>query len=154
MARRRPKKAPSTTEAFPRRHGPGRAIWLIAAGLVAGIAGGIFGFRMLVPPGEPEPVRNRRHEPRGASRLETSPTDASQPHVAQPAEILVPEEPVEISTRMRPGEWTEESLLEHIEDYKQQIRDMGARETQIVTNVERTEEGAARVVVSWDRTLP
>ncbi|MHA7196305.1 hypothetical protein ACX800_21305 [Paenarthrobacter nitroguajacolicus] len=72
----------------------------------------------------------------------------------QPAEILVPEEPVEISTRMRPGEWTEESLLEHIEDYKQQIRDMGARETQIVTNVERTEEGAARVVVSWDRTLP
>ncbi len=55
---------------------------------------------------------------------------------------------------MRPGEWTEESLLEHIEDYKQQIRDMGARETQIVTNVERTEEGAARVVVSWDRTLP
>lgn len=80
--------------------------------------------------------------------------DASQPHVEQPAEILVPEEPVEISTRMRPGEWTEESLLEHVEDYKRQIRDMGAKESQIVVNVERTEEGAARVVVSWDRTLP
>jgi hypothetical protein len=80
--------------------------------------------------------------------------DASEPHVAQPAEILVPEEPVEISTRMRPGEWTEESLEAHLEEYRRQIRDMGAPESQIVTNVERTEEGAARVVVSWDRTLP
>ncbi|NQD88172.1 hypothetical protein HP499_10190 [Paenarthrobacter sp. CM16] len=74
--------------------------------------------------------------------------------MARPAEILVPEEPVEISTRMRPGEWTEESLEAHLEEYRRQIRDMGAPESQIVTNVERTEEGAARVVVSWDRTLP
>ncbi|WP_157367110.1 hypothetical protein [Arthrobacter sp. M2012083] len=157
MARRSAKKASQpgplpAPGAQPKRRRPGRAIWLIAMGLVAGVAGGAFAFRMLVPPGEPEPVRNRGDEPKGASRLEASPTHASQPPVAQPAEILVPEEPVEISTRMRPGEWTEESLLEHIEDYKQQIRDMGARETQIVTNVERTEEGAARVVVSWDRS--
>ena len=117
---------------------------------------------MLVPPGEPEPATDRRREaspreasPReatGASRVQRD--DASQPHVEQPAEILVPEEPVEISTRMRPGEWTEASLLEHVENYKQQIRDMGARESQIVVDVERTEAGAARVVVSWDRTLP
>jgi hypothetical protein len=107
---------------------------------------------MLVPPGEPEPLKDRRREPTGASRVESA--AASQPHVEQPAEILVPEEPVEISTRMRPGEWTEESLLEHIEDYKQQIRGMGAKESQIVVNVERTEAGAARVLVSWDRTLP
>ena len=30
---------------------------------------------------------------------------------------------------------------------------MGAKESQIVTNVERTETGAVRVVVSWDRSL-
>ncbi len=53
---------------------------------------------------------------------------------------------------MRPGEWTEESLQEHIGNYKQQIRDMGATDSQIVVNVERTEGGAARVVVSWDRS--
>lgn len=137
MARRSAKKAsqpqPLLTPRVQKRRGPGRAIWLIAAGLVAGIAGGIFGFRMLVPPGEPQPEKTPQR---------------------QPAEILVPEEPVEISTRMRPGEWTEESLLEHIEDYKQQIRNMGAKESQIVVNVERTEEGAARVMVGWDRTLP
>ncbi|MGO4145107.1 hypothetical protein AB4Y77_08490 [Paenarthrobacter sp. YAF11_1] len=131
MARRSSKKAPSITEAVQRRRGPGRAIWLIAAGLVAGIAGGVFGFRMLVQPGEAEPAKKPQ---------------------TQPDEILVREEPVEISTRMRPGEWTEESLQEHLEDYRQQIRDMGAMESQIVTNVERTEEGAARVVVSWDRS--
>ncbi|WP_286179738.1 hypothetical protein [Arthrobacter sp. ISL-95] len=154
MARQSAKNALSTTEAVPKRRGPRRAMWLIAAGLVAGIAGGVFGFRMLVPPGESEPLRDRRRDPSGASRVGTSPLDASQPHVEQPAEILVPEEPVEISTRMRPGEWTEESLLEHVEDYKQQIRGMGAKESQIVVNVERTEAGAARVLVSWDRTLP
>jgi hypothetical protein len=53
---------------------------------------------------------------------------------------------------MRPGEWTEESLQAHIEDYRQQIRNMGATDAEIVTNVERTDEGAARVVVSWNRT--
>ncbi|MFW0774775.1 hypothetical protein ACLRGI_16575 [Paenarthrobacter nitroguajacolicus] len=154
MARRIATQAVITTEVVPKRRGPRRAIWLIAAGLVAGIAGGTFAFRMLVPPGEPQPAKGRRRESTGASRVEAPASDASQPHVAQPAEILVPEEPVEISTRMRPGEWTEESLLEHVEDYKQQIRDMGARESQIVVNVERTDQGAAHVVVSWDRTLP
>ncbi|UKA49348.1 hypothetical protein LFT48_18215 [Arthrobacter sp. FW305-123] len=109
--------------------GPGRTLWLVAAGLVAGVAGGVFAFRMLVPK---------------ATTAETSPT-------GQPGEILVREEPVEISTRMRPGEWTEESLQEHVENYRQQIRAMGAPDSQIVTNVERTEQGAARVVVSWDR---
>ena len=85
---------------------------------------------MLVPPGEPEPAKEPQR---------------------QPAEILPREEPVEISTWMRPGEWTEESLQALVEDYQRRIRDMGAKESQIVTNVERTETGAARVVVSWDR---
>lgn len=115
----------------PRNRKRGRTLLLIAAGLVAGIAGGAFAVRMLVPPGEPEPAKDPLH---------------------QPPEILPREEPVEISTRMRPGEWTEESLQAHIEDYRRRIREMGARESQIITNVERTEAGAARVVVSWDRT--
>ncbi|UXM91188.1 hypothetical protein [Paenarthrobacter sp. JL.01a] len=123
--------SPVKTVRVPRKRSRGRTLWLIAAGLVAGIAGGVFAVRMLVPPGEPEPVRDL--EP-------------------QPSETLPREEPVEISTRMRPGEWTEESLQAHVEDYRHRIREMGARESQIVTNVERTESGAARVVVSWDRT--
>jgi hypothetical protein len=52
----------------------------------------------------------------------------------------------------RTAEWTEESLQARLEDYRQQIRSMGATDAEIVTNVERTEEGAARVVVSWNRT--
>ncbi|GAT87560.1 hypothetical protein ASF74_05795 [Arthrobacter sp. Leaf145] len=115
----------------PRNRKRGRTLLLIAAGLVAGIAGGAFAVRMLVPPGEPEPAKDP---------------------LRQPPEILPREEPVEISTRMRPGEWTEESLQAHIEDYRRRIREMGAKESQIITNVERTEAGAARVVVSWDRT--
>ncbi|MFP3527532.1 hypothetical protein SB912_34055, partial [Pantoea sp. SIMBA_072] len=63
-------------------------------------------------------------------------------------------EPVEISIRMRPGEWTDESLVGSVEDYRQQVRDMGAPESQIVTKVDRTEGGGAVVVVRWDRTLP
>ncbi|MCF3138358.1 MULTISPECIES: hypothetical protein [unclassified Paenarthrobacter] len=113
----------------PAGRGPRRTLWLIAAGLVAGVAGGVFAFRMLVPPARtPEPAPP-----------------------SEPEEILVREEPVEISTRMRPGEWTEESLQAHIEDYRQQIRAMGAAEQQIVTKVERTDNGAVLVVVSWDR---
>ncbi|WP_200846867.1 hypothetical protein [Arthrobacter sp. 18067] len=131
MARRNSKKAANLIGTSSKRRGPGRAIWLIAAGLAAGIAGGAFAFRMLAPQASPTP--------------EPAPTE-------QPDEILVREEPVEISTRMRPGEWTEESLQEHIGNYKQQIRDMGATDSQIVVNVERTEGGAARVVVSWDRS--
>ncbi|MFI2564225.1 hypothetical protein [Paenarthrobacter sp. NPDC018779] len=113
----------------PRR---GRTAWLVVMGLLAGIAGGAFAWRMLAPDGEPirrEPVED-----------------------PQPQDLVVPTEPVEISTRMRPGEWTEESLQEHLEDYKQQIRDMGASESQIIAEVERTEEGAAKVVVRWDRS--
>ncbi|MFJ4210247.1 hypothetical protein ACIPY2_17475 [Paenarthrobacter sp. NPDC089675] len=120
-------------DARPQR---GRAAWLIFAGLLAGIAGGAFAWRILAPEGKP--VRR---------------TD-SVPNDVQPQELVVPTEPVEISTRMRPGEWTEESLAAHIEEYKQQIRGMGAAESEIVTEVERTEQGAAKVVVRWDRRGP
>lgn len=130
------------TTGTSRQNGSGRTAWLIAVGVVAGVAGGVFALRMLAPLGDNEPDRRRKSGPNAASRLEAS----------QPQEILVPEEPVEISTRMRPGEWTEESLQAHIEEYRQQIRDMGAAESQIVTDVDRTEEGAVRVAVSWDRS--
>lgn len=125
------KRLKPRVDARPKR---GRAAWLVFAGLLAGIAGGAFAWRILAPEGEP--VR---------------PTE-SVPDDVQPQELVVPTEPVEISTRMRPGEWTEESLAAHIEDYKQQIRNMGATDAEIVTNIERTEEGAARVVVSWNRS--
>lgn len=130
MAKRTTQKTtqPKSTAAG---RGPGRTLWLIAAGLVAGVAGGIFAFRMLVPQA-------------------SSTSKPSQPN--PPQEILVHEEPVEISTRMRPGEWTEESLEGHLEEYRQQIRDMGASDSQIVTSVDRTDDGAAVVVVSWDRS--
>ncbi|MFK0009165.1 hypothetical protein ACIQTZ_19175 [Paenarthrobacter sp. NPDC090520] len=113
----------------PRR---GRTAWLVVMGLLAGIAGGAFAWRMLAPDGEP---------------VRRGPVADTQPQ-----DLVVPTEPVEISTRMRPGEWTEESLQEHLEDYKQQIRDMGASESQIIAEVERTEGGAAKVVVRWDRS--
>lgn len=131
MARRSAKIPNSLTlKPSPRR---GRTAWLVVMGLLAGIAGGAFAWRMLAPDGEP--VKR--------------PVPADDAH---PQDLVVPTEPVEISTRMRPGEWTEESLLEHIENYKQQIRDMGAKEPQIITEVERTDEGAAKVVVRWDRS--
>ncbi|MEV7607714.1 hypothetical protein AB0N65_19965 [Paenarthrobacter sp. NPDC089322] len=115
-------------------------------GLVAGVAGGFLAWKMMDPAGEPEPERRR---PAGST---AHPRAQEEPPAHRPEELLVPQsEPVEISTRMRPGEWTEESLLSHIEDYKQQIRDMGAAESEIVVDVDRTEEGGAKVVVSWDR---
>ena len=58
-------------------------------------------------------------------------------------------EPVEISTRMRPGEWTRESLTELLGSYQQKLLDMGAPEAEIETSVETPEDGSAQVKVSW-----
>jgi hypothetical protein len=58
-------------------------------------------------------------------------------------------EPVEISTRMRPGEWTEASLEELVANYRTRIAEMGASATDIVTDVERNDDGSVRVAVSW-----
>lgn len=137
MARRSANRTNSRNRDLARtNHRPrrGRTAWLIFVGLLAGVAGGAFAWRMVAPAGESE--RLPRKEPVPA---------------AQPAELLPQTDPVEISTRMRPGEWTEETLQAHVEDYKQQIRNMGAAESEIVTEVERTDEGAAVVVVSWIR---
>lgn len=61
-------------------------------------------------------------------------------------------EPVEISTRMGPGEWTEKSMDDLVASYQQKLRTMGAPEDQIKTSVETFENGSANVHVSWQRT--
>lgn len=58
-------------------------------------------------------------------------------------------EPVEISTRMRPGEWTEASLEELVTTYRAKILAMGAAVREVVTDVERNDDGSVKVVVSW-----
>ena len=58
-------------------------------------------------------------------------------------------EPVEISTRIRPGEWTEESLAELVSTYRARIAEMGAPPTEMATDIERNDDGSVKVVVSW-----
>ena len=60
-------------------------------------------------------------------------------------------EPVEISTRMRPGEWTEASLEELVRTYRTRIVEMGANLSDVVTDIERNDDGSVRVAVSWDK---
>lgn len=60
--------------------------------------------------------------------------------------------PVEVSTRMRPGEWTTESLHDLVGSYQQKIRAMGAPEQEIVTSVQTPDDGSAHVHVSWARS--
>lgn len=60
-------------------------------------------------------------------------------------------EPVEISTRMRPGEWTESSLEELVSTYRARILAMGAAASDVVTEVLRNDDGSVAVTVSWNR---
>lgn len=60
-------------------------------------------------------------------------------------------EPVEISTRMRPGEWTESSLEELVTTYRAKILAMGASVSEVVTDVERNDDGSVEVAVSWTK---
>jgi hypothetical protein len=61
-------------------------------------------------------------------------------------------EPVEISTRMRPGEWTRETLTELVGAYQQKLKEMGAPDSEIETTVDTPEDGSAQVNVTWIRT--
>lgn len=60
-------------------------------------------------------------------------------------------EPVEISTRIRPGEWTEESLTELLAGYRTKIMEMGASASEVVEEVERSDDGGVKVSVAWIR---
>ncbi|WP_197277855.1 hypothetical protein [Arthrobacter alpinus] len=58
-------------------------------------------------------------------------------------------EPVEISVRMRSGEWTPESLVELTASYQRKLFEMGAPESEVLTEVDTSEDGSASVRVSW-----
>ena len=60
-------------------------------------------------------------------------------------------QPVEISTKMQEGEWTEESLKALVGSYQGKLREMGAPEEQIHTAVETLDDGSVNVRVSWQR---
>jgi hypothetical protein len=60
-------------------------------------------------------------------------------------------EPVEISTRMRPGEWTEESLSDLVAKYRQDLLAMGAAPDEIDVVTDRDEHGGVSVVASWKK---
>ncbi|WP_211320853.1 hypothetical protein [Arthrobacter livingstonensis] len=60
-------------------------------------------------------------------------------------------EPVEISTRLRPGEWTQQSLEEVTGSYQDKLRVMGSPEAEITTEVSRPNDGSAGVRFSWER---
>lgn len=59
-------------------------------------------------------------------------------------------EPVEISTRFRPGEWTEASLAALTASYREKIMAMGAAPEELVTRIDRGTNGSLAVSVSWD----
>ena len=60
-------------------------------------------------------------------------------------------EPVEISTRMRPGEWTEDSLVELVDTYRRRVEEMCAPAAEVATDIERNDDGSVKVVVSWPK---
>jgi hypothetical protein len=60
-------------------------------------------------------------------------------------------EPVEISTRIRPGEWTEASLEELVSTYRTRIMEMGATMAEVTTDIERNDDGSVRVAVVWNK---
>jgi hypothetical protein len=58
-------------------------------------------------------------------------------------------EPVEISTRMRPGEWTEESLAALVASYRDELLTMGAPASDIEVVTDHDESGGVSVVATW-----
>lgn len=58
-------------------------------------------------------------------------------------------EPTEISTRMRPGEWTDASVEELVASYRARILAMGATPSEVVAEVEKNDDGSVKVSVTW-----
>jgi hypothetical protein len=58
-------------------------------------------------------------------------------------------EPVEISTRMRPGEWTEDTLEALIASYREKLERMGAAASEIDVVADRDDRGGVSVVATW-----
>lgn len=60
-------------------------------------------------------------------------------------------EPVEISTVLRPGEWTEETLPQVLDLYRDRLLEMGAPPGSLVTSLDRADNGSVGIRVAWDR---
>ena len=72
----------------------------------------------------------------------------SSPEGRTPMTLYQPE-PVEISTRMRPGEWTDESLGTLVASYREELLRMGAAAAEIDVAIDRDDSGGVSVVASW-----
>lgn len=60
-------------------------------------------------------------------------------------------EPVEISTRMREGEWSQATLTELVGSYEDKLREMGASPDEIETRIKERDDGSVDVNVCWRR---
>lgn len=60
-------------------------------------------------------------------------------------------EPVEISMHFSPEDWTEASLAALVGSYQAKLQAMGAPPQEILTHVDKQEDGSVDVNVSWDR---
>lgn len=60
-------------------------------------------------------------------------------------------EPVEISTVLSPGDWTEETLPQMVQSYRDRLIEMGAGADNLATSIDRGDNGSIKVSVSWDR---
>lgn len=61
-------------------------------------------------------------------------------------------EPVEISTRMREGEWTEDTLADLVNHYQEEMRSMGAPVEDTTTDIEKNDDGSLMVAVRWTKS--
>lgn len=60
-------------------------------------------------------------------------------------------EPVEMSTRIRPGEWSDDTLAEVVANFREELLQMGARSEAITVAIERDDHGGVSVVATWSR---
>ncbi|RKR30195.1 PRC-barrel domain-containing protein [Arthrobacter oryzae] len=60
-------------------------------------------------------------------------------------------EPVEISTRVRPGEWTEDTLSSLVASFRDELLRMGAPPEEITVATERDDGGGVSIVATWNR---
>ena len=60
-------------------------------------------------------------------------------------------DPVEISVHFGPDDWTETRLAMLVGSYQDKLRGMGAPAKDIVTEVDKQEDGSVRIHVSWNR---
>ncbi|MDJ0315182.1 hypothetical protein [Arthrobacter sp. H35-D1] len=60
-------------------------------------------------------------------------------------------DPVEISVHFGPDDWTETRLAMLVGSYQDRLRGMGAPAKDIVTEVDKQEDGSVRIHVSWNR---